>query len=206
MNDVILIGYFIETAELCKKCGCSIIGVVDSEAKGPYPYLGNDDSFLNDCKNYINIPLVITPDKPQVRKAIYERYKALGFSFKTLIAPEAVISESASISEGCIVQSLCNISSNVVLEKCSRVNTGANIMHDGSIGAFSVVAPNAVLLGHVSVGVKAYIGANSTLLPNVRIGHNATVGAGAVVTKDVDEDSVVVGIPARKLIKSSGME
>jgi len=201
MEKIILIGYFIEMAELCEKCGCAVAGVVDYELKGPYQYLGSDEEFIRKCSDYIAFPLVITPDKPEVREKIYERYKGLGFSFKTLIAPEAIISKSAEISEGCMIQSLCNISSNVFLDKCVRVNTGANIMHDAKVGAFSVVAPDAVLLGHVSVGSKAYIGANSTLLPNIVIGDNATVGAGAVVTKPVADGFVVAGIPAHVLKK-----
>lgn len=201
MEQVILIGYFIETEELCKKCGCSIVGIVDSEPKGEYPYLGNDEIFLSNSARYADIPIVLTPDNPGVRGRVYKKYKEKGFIFKTLIAPEAVVSETAKISEGCMIQSLCNVSSNAVLDVCVRVNTGANIMHDSSIGACSVVAPNAVLLGHVKVGSESYVGANSTVLPNVSIGDKATVGAGAVVTKDVDTDTVVVGVPARKLTK-----
>lgn len=199
MEDVIMIGYFVEIDELCKKCGCVIAGVVDHEPKGPYPYLGNDEEFISKYADYLEIPLVISPDKPEIRSKIYKKYSGKGFRFKTLIAPEAIISESANISEGCMIQSLCNISSNVFLGKCVRINTGANVMHDGTIGAFSVVAPNAVLLGHIMIGTKAYIGANSTLLPNVLVGDNATVGAGAVVTKNVAENTVVAGVPARIL-------
>ena len=44
---------------------------------------------------------------------------------------------------------------------------------------------------------NASIGANATLLPGITIGENAMVGAGAVVTKDVPEDAVVVGNPAK---------
>ena len=47
---------------------------------------------------------------------------------------------------------------------------------------------------------KAKIGANSTILPGVVIGRNALVGAGSVVTRDVPDNGVVVGNPAR-LIK-----
>mgnify|MGYP001578104432 FL=1 len=47
----------------------------------------------------------------------------------------------------------------------------------------------------------AKIGANSTILPGIRIGRNSLVGAGSVVTKDVPENSVVVGNPA-KVIKT----
>lgn len=199
MNRVILIGYFIETVELCEKCNCTIVGVVDNEAKGEFTYLGNDEEFSQNYNKYIDIPLVITPDDPVIREKIYRRYMKLGFNFKTLISPEAIISKSSKIAEGCMIQSLCNISSNVILGKCVRVNTGANIMHDGCIGDFSVVAPNAVLLGCIATGTKAYIGANSTILPHLSIGADSIVGAGAVVTKNVSDNDVVVGIPARKL-------
>ena len=43
----------------------------------------------------------------------------------------------------------------------------------------------------------ASIGANATILPGVRIGANALIGAGAVVTKDVPENAIMVGNPAK---------
>ena len=49
------------------------------------------------------------------------------------------------------------------------------------------------------VGEGAKVGANATLLPGVKIGRNALVGAGSVVTKDVPEEAVVVGNPARTI-------
>ena len=56
-------------------------------------------------------------------------------------------------------------------------------------------------LGGVTVKRLARIGANSTILPGVTIGENSLVGAGSVVTKDVPENVVVAGSPA-KIIKS----
>lgn len=47
----------------------------------------------------------------------------------------------------------------------------------------------------------AWIGAGATVLPGVSIGKYAIVGAGAIVTKDVPDYSVVVGIPA-KVVKT----
>lgn len=47
---------------------------------------------------------------------------------------------------------------------------------------------------------NAWIGANTTILPGVTIGENAVVAAGAVVSKDVPDNTVVGGIPA-KIIK-----
>jgi acetyltransferase-like isoleucine patch superfamily enzyme len=56
---------------------------------------------------------------------------------------------------------------------------------------------SAALAGHVTVGDFSTIGTNATVLPRIRIGTNCYVGAGAVVTKDVPDNAVVVGCPAK---------
>ncbi|MBC8135210.1 MAG: acyltransferase, partial [Fibrella sp.] len=53
----------------------------------------------------------------------------------------------------------------------------------------------------VTIGDGAWIAANVTLLPGVTIGRGAVVAAGAVVTKDVPENTLVGGVPARILRK-----
>ena len=50
------------------------------------------------------------------------------------------------------------------------------------------------------LGKNVWVGSNSTILQGVTIGDNAVVGAGAVVTKDVEANTIVGGVPA-KLIK-----
>jgi acetyltransferase-like isoleucine patch superfamily enzyme len=47
------------------------------------------------------------------------------------------------------------------------------------------------------VGDRVWIGANVTVLKGVRIGNDAVIGAGSVVTKDVPERAIAVGVPAR---------
>ena len=51
----------------------------------------------------------------------------------------------------------------------------------------------------VIIGDDVWIGGNVTILPGVTIGHNVVVAAGAVVTKDVPDNCVVGGVPARKI-------
>lgn len=49
----------------------------------------------------------------------------------------------------------------------------------------------------VTIGNDVWIGANCTVLPGVTIGNNVIVAAGAVVTKDVKDNCIVGGVPAR---------
>lgn len=53
------------------------------------------------------------------------------------------------------------------------------------------------------VGKNTVIGANVTILPGIKIGENVLVGAGSVVTKDIPDDVVVAGNPARIIKKKS---
>lgn len=57
----------------------------------------------------------------------------------------------------------------------------------------------------VKIGNGVWIGAHATILSGVTVGDNAIIAAGAVVTKDVPENVVVAGVPA-KTIKKSGFK
>ena len=49
----------------------------------------------------------------------------------------------------------------------------------------------------VTIGDNVWIGGNTTILPGVTIGSNVTIGAGSVVVKDIPDNCVAVGNPAR---------
>lgn len=50
-----------------------------------------------------------------------------------------------------------------------------------------------------SVGQHVWIGGNVTILPGITIGNNVVVAAGAVVTKDIPDNALVGGVPAKKI-------
>lgn len=52
-------------------------------------------------------------------------------------------------------------------------------------------------IGKVNIGDNVFIGASSIILPGVKIGKNSIIGAGSVVTKDIPENSIAVGNPAK---------
>ncbi len=57
-------------------------------------------------------------------------------------------------------------------------------------------------VGKVKIGDRCFIGLGSIILPNVEVGNDCIIGAGAVIAKDIPDNSVVVGNPA-KIIAST---
>lgn len=60
---------------------------------------------------------------------------------------------------------------------------------------------HSLTVGHIHIKKNAWIGANATILQGVTIGENAIVAAGSMVSKDVPDNTIVGGIPA-KIIKT----
>jgi sugar O-acyltransferase (sialic acid O-acetyltransferase NeuD family) len=197
---ILLVGAFQEIVELCEVCDIEIAGIFDEQAEGDFmghKILGRDEDARLLVDRLRDVPVLIVPDAPAVRRRLAAYYLSLGYRPASLVSPRAVVSKSASIGPGTVVQSCCHISTSVRIGEFAKVNAAANIMHDSVVGNFTTIAPSAVILGRVSVGAACYVGANATLLPDIGVGEEAIVGAGAVVTRDVAARAVVVGNPAQ---------
>ena len=69
--------------------------------------------------------------------------------------------------------------------------------HDGGTLLFRHIVPDLEITKPITVGDDVYIGNNVLIMPGVTIGNKVIIGAGAVVTRDIPDNSVAVGIPAR---------
>lgn len=102
-----------------------------------------------------------------------------------------------------------NLGRNVFINHaCSFLDLGGITIEDGvMIGPrVNIVSEShplgpaerqALVLNRVLIKRNAWIGAAATILPGVTIGENSVVAAGAVVSKDVPDNTVVGGVPAR---------
>lgn len=77
------------------------------------------------------------------------------------------------------------------------------ITHDGAIWCFRDELKNADIFGKIVIGNNVFIGNNCTILPNTFIGDNSIVGAGSVVRGRFPENSVIIGNPAKVIMKMS---
>lgn len=136
----------------------------------------------------------------------------------TKIGKNNLLGDFCSIREECVIGDECIISRNVSVNYNTKIGNNTKIMDN------SHITGNMVIGNHVFISVLvattndnamgrngyeedkirgAYIeddvtiGAAANILPGVHIEKNAVIGAGSVVTKNVEKDSVVMGIPAR---------
>lgn len=73
------------------------------------------------------------------------------------------------------------------------------ITHDGGTLLYRKYVKDLEITKPIVVGNDVYIGVRSIIMPGVTIGNNVIIAAGSVVTKDVPDNSVVGGVPARAI-------
>ncbi len=126
-----------------------------------------------------------------VRVRIFELLAGAGFSFPVLVHPRAAVEPSAVIEEGVQVFANAYIGSEAKLHARCMVNTNAVISHDCVIGAYTHIAPGALLAGHVHVGERTLVGMGVTTAIGVKIGSGVRIGNGAIVLADVPDKTII---------------
>lgn len=121
----------------------------------------------------------------------------------TLIFPEPpdIDLDTITVGEGSIISPHVIVGAAVTLGKNVIVKQQAIISHESVIGDYCFIGPNSGIMGRVTIGRKTFIGAKALIRDNVTIGKNCVIGMGAVVTKDVPDNTTVVGNPAKPIGK-----
>ena len=113
--------------------------------------------------------------------------------FRCVYGQNIEIGDNVYLNFQCVILD-CNkvqIGDHTMIGPNVQIYTAAHdILAEPRIQGWEVAKP-------INIGKKVWIGGGAILLPGVTIGRNAVVGAGAVVTRDVPENAIVVGNPAR---------
>lgn len=148
---------------------------------------------LNDAEKYFNevspyfIAAVASPPK---RRIVVDKLKQIGGTNISYIGSENCISRHAQISdEGVIIQMSCEISSGVKIDRGVLLNVKDTIAHEVTIGEYTTLAPDVLVMGGASIGCNCIISTGVTILPNVRIGNNVKIWMNTVVDRDLPDNT-----------------
>lgn len=126
-----------------------------------------------------------------IRVRIFEIMEEAGFTFPALTHLRATIEPSAKIGDGVQVFANAYVGSDSILHSRCMVNTNAVVSHDCEIGAYTHVAPGALLAGLVHVGARTLIGMGVTTSIGVKIGSGVRVGNGAILLADIPDKTII---------------
>lgn len=147
---------------------------------------------------------------PKSRRAIHDRLglggpadaadgidPATGPTPATLVHPTATVGRGVTIGAGAVVMAGVHLSPMSSVGRHACLSNHAVLGHDSVVGDFAGLMPASVVSGGAVVGEGCLVGTNATVVEGISLGPWSTLGAGGVAVRDVEDGTVVVGVPAR---------
>lgn len=122
-----------------------------------------------------------------------------GGEFINLVHPDASISKNAKMGKGCIILKNAFIGVECEIQDYALIQESAVIGHDAKIGKYTRVDCNVVCVGGIELKDEVTVYSNAVINHGVIVGKGATVGALSFVIRKVNENTTVIGNPAKKL-------
>jgi sugar O-acyltransferase (sialic acid O-acetyltransferase NeuD family) len=135
----------------------------------------------------------------RARAAFVHSLNQQALALGTVIHASAVVAADAEVGAGAFLAANAVVNSGARLGRGVIVNTAAVVEHDCEVGEGAHVSPGALLAGGVKVGAETWIGIGAVVIERRCVGSRTVVGAGSVVTRDIPDDVVAFGSPARTI-------
>jgi len=202
-------GHAASLADILLKQNKQLVGVVAPSITAGQGIFSGVEHFLNDddILQFSTSEVILVngigamPNQP-LREIIYKRFKKLGYTFATVIADSALVSDYSVLADGAQVMNNVVINIGSKIGENSIINTSVSVDHDCLIGAHCHIAPGATLSGQVKVESNVHIATGVNIINNITIGAESIIGVGANITKSVNAKSLVYS--ARSTIKGLG--
>jgi len=164
----------------------------------------NGTQFPEEIKSKLGpFEVIIAMSRMEKRKELIRQVHDIPLTPVSIIHPSAIISKSAKIGRGCLIAPGVIIGPGVDIGDHTILNSAVTIDHDTVIQENVIMGSGVHLPGYVKVLSHTFIGVGSCCVNGVTIGHNCLIGAGSVVTKDVPDNVIAAGVPAKEIRKKT---
>lgn len=123
-----------------------------------------------------------------------------GGEFMTLVHKSAIIGGNTQLGKGSIVGYMSQIDCDVRIGDFVNVQANVVVGHDTQVGNWSILDCFTFMGGFSSIGEGVTMHTRATLLPKLHIGDGATINAGSIVIRNVKENAIMMGNPAKEMI------
>lgn len=133
------------------------------------------------------------------RSRVTTSLRASGLAIVQAIHPRVMIESPKRIGDGVILEQGAAIHAESDIGEGVFMGTASMAAHHCIIGDYTIMSGGVSLGGRVTIGAFTLMGVGASVRPHVTIGSNVIVGVGAAVIKDVPDNVVVAGVPAKVL-------
>jgi sugar O-acyltransferase (sialic acid O-acetyltransferase NeuD family) len=183
-NDMEMLGFIDENPANWGKnlCGAPVLG---------------DFHWFASVKSKHEIKAICAVGSPQIKKSFAAKAKRAGLGFFTLVHPDVKHSDFIEIGLGTVITAGCLLTTQIKIGNHVYLNLDTTVGHDVIIEDFVNVAPGCHLSGNVILKEGADLGTGAIVLQDVTVGSWSVIGAGAVVTENIPDNALAVGVPAK---------
>lgn len=173
------------------------VGFVDDGLSGStvlgLPVLGPIDSL----SQHPHDAIIVAIGDNRARRELTERLLARGERLATAIHPLAHITRSATIGEGAMISAGALVLPRATIGGGVLLNTKASVDHDTVVCDFAHVSAGATVGARCHIGSGTLVAIGASVVSGIRVGSNTVIGAGACVVRDIPDEVIAFGVPAR---------
>jgi sugar O-acyltransferase (sialic acid O-acetyltransferase NeuD family) len=195
-------------ADTALRAGFDVAGFLDDSASAPgstvigLPVLGNREWLRSTVPFRYSIAVAIGNNRARMELA--EWLTSRHIELATIVSPLAMVASSARIARGTVVMAGVVVSADAIVGKGCILNSASVIEHDVVLGHYVHISPNAALGGEAKVGDFTHVGIGAAVLPRISIGEGSMIGAGSVVSRNIPDQVIAYGSPARTQRSNDG--